>query len=189
MSRVSALCLALLGSGLLHAEEISLADQEKLKDRVPKVERKLASDREQGLAAARKSYSAPYLSDAALKVIVDGYPNLTSVSALCHGHVSDDGIQQICRLKKVSSVYLAGTAVTDEGVRRLAEKKQITRLMFRDCGVTDAGLKYLATMPKLKWVRLYRTRVTKAGVAEFRKQKPECTVYVTPAPQAADSES
>ena len=189
MSRVITLSLVFLGSGLLHAEEISLADQAKLKDRVPRVEKRLASDQEKGEAAAKKSYSAPYLSDAALKVIVDGYPNLTSVSALCHGHVSDDGIQQICRLKKVSRVYVAGAGVTDEGARQLAEKKQISRLMFRDCGLTDAGLKHLASMPKLNYLRLYRTQVTEAGVAEFRKQKPDCTLYVTPVPQTADSDS
>ena len=44
----------------------------------------------------------------------------------------------------------------------------------RNTAVTDAGLDHLAEIPSLKHIILERSKITAAGIAKFKKKRPDC---------------
>ena len=69
--------------------------------------------------------------------------------------------------------------ITDVGLKHVAGMKELKflDLRFVGTGVTDAGLKSLAGLKGLKHLNLsLLASVTDAGIAEFKKAVPGCTV-------------
>jgi internalin A len=82
-------------------------------------------------------------------------------------------------LEGVIGVNLAHTNVTDAGLKELAGMKNLAWISLEGTHVTDAGLKTLAGHKNLTRIDLQgiaRQDVTDAGVAQLRKDLPNCTI-------------
>jgi hypothetical protein len=116
--------------------------------------------------------------------------------------VTDLGAAKLASLKQLRTLNLSGSSVTSAGLKTLSGLARLERLSlwnveglddragtalraFRslatldlsDTAVSDAALRDLATLPRLRNLYLTDTRVTAAGVAEFRRTRPACAVY------------
>ena len=79
-------------------------------------------------------------------------------------------------LGKVRELILIGTKLTDEGLEEVAKLKNLSKLSLQVTDITDEGLKEVAKLTQLENVQLYITKVTKEGVAELQKALPECKI-------------
>jgi hypothetical protein len=61
-----------------------------------------------------------------------------------------------------------------ESIRRL-KSLEVVELAFTKVG--DAGLMRLASLPRLKEVSTLRSRITPAGIARFRRERPDVWVH------------
>jgi len=72
----------------------------------------------------------------------------------CSLGVTDEGLKQIAKLKKLERLTLQGATVTDEGLQYLAELPELRWLYLPGCGVTEQGVQRLQRkLPGLHWVR------------------------------------
>ncbi|MCL2119292.1 MAG: hypothetical protein FWH27_12780, partial [Planctomycetaceae bacterium] len=77
----------------------------------------------------------------------------------------------------VTAVWLTNVDLNDSGLKYLAGLTHLIVLGLQaNTGITDAGLEQLESMSSLKDLHLTGTSVTKEGVKEFRKKRPD--VYV-----------
>ena len=115
------------------------------------------------------------VTDEGLKGLL-GVPNCTSLDVSSTA-VTDVGVREIAALKNLTNLGLGLVKVTDKGVRELAALKNLTVLTLTGTEVTDAGLQSLVELTHLTALRIYNCpRVTDAGVQNFLKKLPKCTV-------------
>lgn len=81
---------------------------------------------------------------------------------------------------QVTFMSLSYTNVTDAGLQELVGLTNIQALHLQDTRVTDEGLKHLAPLTKLTFLSLSGTKVSDEGVKEFKRQRPNCEVRLTP---------
>ena len=62
---------------------------------------------------------------------------------------------------------LSQTKVTDAGLKELGKLKRLTALHLNNTKVTDAGLKELKELKQLEFLNLSNTQVTDAGLKEL----------------------
>ena len=82
-------------------------------------------------------------------------------------------------LEAVIGINLAHTKVTDAGLKELAGMKNLAWISLEGTHVTDAGLKTLAHHKNLTRIDLQGISgkdLTDAGVAQFRKERPNCMI-------------
>ena len=120
-------------------------------------------------------------------------PDLQAISAFAT-MIEGNSFEQICKLKKLRSIflqdnpikqknlrylealpqlqylYLGGTGIDDEGVRLISKCSQLERL---DLGgnhkITNASVKYLLGLKKLRMLVLAGTSITSDGVLQLRR--------------------
>jgi Leucine-rich repeat (LRR) protein len=136
---------------------------------------RLAAERD-GTAKDRRAFGSSYMTDAAIDEVVRGYANLETLSAACHGNVTDAGVARACQLKKLKVLYLAGDRITDAGLKPLSLLKQLTKLRLRSTLITDAGLQHLKGLTSLQRLYLTGTNVTDAGVKDLQAALPKCKI-------------
>jgi hypothetical protein len=85
--------------------------------------------------------------------------------------VTDAGLKELVRLKELHALNLDATALTDAGLKELARLKKLRSLGLKQTGVTDAGLKELAGLKRLRSLGLGNTRVTDVGLKELAPLK------------------
>jgi hypothetical protein len=73
-------------------------------------------------------------------------------------------------------LFLNGTKVTDAGLQDLARLKRLNILGLERTRVTDARLAHIEGMTMLKAVHLIDTGVTAQGVARLAKTLPGCAL-------------
>ncbi len=79
-------------------------------------------------------------------------------------------------LGKVRELILIGTKLTDEGLEEVAKLKNLSKLSLQVTDITDEGLKEVAKLTNLEKAQLYETNVTAEGVAELQKALPDCKI-------------
>jgi hypothetical protein len=79
---------------------------------------------------------------------------------------------------EVSHLALADTSVTDEGMEQLLRLQRLSRVNLAGTKITDDGLQELAKLPNLEWVCVNRTQVTAAGVDRLKGTRPDVTVMI-----------
>ena len=98
-------------------------------------------------------FSFSKIDDAGLKEVVMKLPNMTYLSFWGVRTISDTGLKELVKLKKITRINLDGTQVT------------------------DAGLPELAKITQLKEIDLKNTKgVTKAGIDELQQALPNCKI-------------
>ena len=79
-------------------------------------------------------------------------------------------------LGKVKELILSGTKLTDEGLEDVAKLKNLSKLSLQVTDITDEGLKEVAKLTNLEKAQLYETKVTGEGVADLQKALPDCKI-------------
>jgi hypothetical protein len=86
-------------------------------------------------------FSFSKIDDAGLKEVVIKLPNMTYLSFWRVRTISDTGLKELVKLKKITSINLDGTQVTDAGLPELAKIKQLKEIDLENTkGVTEAGI-------------------------------------------------
>src|SRR5439155_10958770 len=81
--------------------------------------------------------------------------------------VTDEGLEQLKRLRRLCYLSLQGTTVTDAGLSELKQFQRLTFLVLIGTRVTDDGLKELRELHTLESLDLGGTRITDAGLKEL----------------------
>src|SRR5947209_20048265 len=90
---------------------------------------------------------------------------------------TDADLRDLCELRRLDALDLAGTDITDDGLRRLSDLRWLRCLRLSGTGVTDAGLRHLESMTGLRALHLRDCPgVTDAGVARLRDALPGCDI-------------
>lgn len=88
------------------------------------------------------------------------------VHSLC---VSDEAMQPIPMLKKLSKLTLGQTRVTDKGVKELARLSNLTNLHISGGRLTDAGINQLTTLQALTCLEIPGAEITDAALSDIAK--------------------
>jgi hypothetical protein len=78
--------------------------------------------------------------------------------------ITDDGLREIARYRRLNSLLLSETQITDAGLAYLRENDDLAVLFLNGTAVTDAGLAQLHGMSGLNTLQVPNTNVTSAGV-------------------------
>jgi Leucine Rich repeat len=157
-------------------------------------------------AATLRSISLWYqcpVTDEALEVIASTLPNLENLQVGYGGTCGARGLQALTTLTKLKSlgwnskgmmkpedhalfaampalenlVFNEGISVTDAALEHLKGAKKLKHLNLEgNKNITDAALKHIEAIKTLQLVTLRRCNVTDAGVAAFKKARPEVKV-------------
>ncbi len=133
------------------------------------------------------------LTEVGLEVL-RSLPNLTHLdvsgkqrtdSGLWFVGVTDIGLDPVASLARLEALNLSGTQTSAKGVDKLQALKHLARLDLHGAKrVADNVVPVLTAMPSLKWVDLYETAITPAGLAALRQARPDLTVMAAGAPSA-----
>ncbi|HZU38317.1 MAG TPA: hypothetical protein VFA18_20500 [Gemmataceae bacterium] len=96
--------------------------------------------------------------------------NLTKLESLAltgHGGLSDAGAPDLACLTRLESLWVTGP-ITNKGLTQLCRLKRLRKLILWRTGITDAGLAQLKTLPKLEELQLPGTPIGDAGVAQLK---------------------
>lgn len=89
--------------------------------------------------------------------------------------IDDDVLQRIRSLGRITELNLSGSTITDEQLTSLAVPETLgflLKLDVSDTAITDTGLVATAPLPLLSDVNVKGSKVTDAGIAEFKKKHP-----------------
>lgn len=120
------------------------------------------------------SLSFTGVDDDGVKV-VEGFTALRRLD-LGGTKVTDAGTKSVAALPTLQRLNLSRTKVTDTGARSLAALKGLTSLDLGETALTDKGLAELHGLSELKYLTVRDSKVSKAGVAAFKKAVPKCDV-------------
>ena len=134
------------------------------------------------------------LTEVGLEVL-RSLPNLTHLdvsgkqrtdSGLWFAGVTDVGLDPVATLSRLEALNLAGTLTSAKGVEKLQALKSLARLDLHGAKrVADNVVPALTAMASLKWVDVYDTAITPAGVAALRRARPDLTVMAAAANDAS----
>jgi hypothetical protein len=102
-------------------------------------------------------------------------PDLDWLALGWNGRITDAGLDNIRRMKKLDGLLLTGCPkITDAGLPALVKAKSLTYLDLRGCpGVTDVGIQQLAAKTNWKTIQLGGCpNVTAQGVAKLQAALP-----------------
>ena len=86
-------------------------------------------------------FSFSKIDDAGLKELVIKLPNMTYLSFWRARAISDAGLKELVKLKKITRINLKGTQITDAGLPELAKITQLKEIDLENTkGVTEAGI-------------------------------------------------
>jgi hypothetical protein len=92
--------------------------------------------------------------------------------------VTDQGLDHLLGLKKLTFLSLNGTKITDAGVVKLARMEQLEALELDGTGVTDASLPvFIKQFPKLQNVHLTKTKITREGFMKLLQARPTLEIF------------
>ncbi len=84
---------------------------------------------------------------------------------------------ELCELRELKALRLAGTAVTDKNLRTVAVATSLTWLDLDQTAITDDGLRHLQKLTNLRRLRLSGCRnISPEGVVRLKKALPNCTI-------------
>lgn len=90
--------------------------------------------------------------------------------------VTDEALQPIGRMSKLTRLDLHGTAVTDAGLQQLVDLLELRYLNLHSTAVTDRGIATIGRLRNLTAVYLWNTKVTDTGAALLRELLPEAKI-------------
>ena len=162
---------------------------------------KLESTALRHLGTARKLESLNFcnmvLDDADLEHLTTCH-HLTSLKLT---GTTDDNVRYLARIPRLKGIHFQDCRLTNQGAKQLADRcpeltqlnvqggsfsdaaidefarlSKLDHLFLSDIAITDDGLLKLKSCTKLTWVYFTRTKVTPAGVSEFKKYRPSVSI-------------
>jgi len=97
---------------------------------------------------------------------------------LSYTQISDTGLKELAKLKRMTHLYLNNTEITDTGLKELARLKQLKSIALQGSKITDAGVRELLKLPNLIELDLRATKVTKRGVGWVQRALPRCRLFI-----------
>lgn len=125
--------------------------------------------------ASRMFLSHTTLSDAVLVDLVNGLPDLDSLT-LRESLASDEFLAGLQASEALIYLELTGSLVTNAGLAHLAKFSNLRELILNGTDVTDEGLRHLHGITSLQQLSLEDSRVTPAGIKQLRAALPKCNV-------------
>jgi Leucine-rich repeat (LRR) protein len=141
-----------------------------------------------GMEALGRAQKLKELSIGNIRMSEAGFQSLRQFTTLVsldisgkrHGgrsNVTDRAIEAIGSLRGLRALKLGHLTFTDKSFAAIAALPALERLGLEFCpGLEDAALKQLAAAKSLRWVDLHGTKVTAAGVAALRQERPDMQV-------------
>ncbi|MDB5345508.1 MAG: RNI-like protein [Schlesneria sp.] len=112
--------------------------------------------------------------------ILDHLQSLTHLRTLviC-APLSNEGMERISKLPRLSSLTLIGTDVRRQGIAKLADSQTLNELRFEGGLIDDSDIDACAELPLLKWLILPQNSLTRAGRDRLSKLRPDLAVEWT----------
>jgi len=124
-------------------------------------------------AAFDRPLEESHVSDADLMDIAD-LQDLT-VLFVASTQISDRGVAHLAKLKNLETLLISSGKITDKSIPYLTAMGKLDYLSLRGTRISDEGLSKLR-LPRLSYLEVMETRITAAGVREFRQKNPKCFV-------------
>jgi uncharacterized membrane protein len=118
-------------------------------------------------------------SGISISLITANEPWLQANASLAATNFTDADLARLIPLAdNLRSLDLGGTRVSDAGLTNVARMKRLTRLHLERTGLTDAGLPQLTSLADLEYLNLYATHVTDAGLASLKPLRNLRKIYL-----------
>jgi hypothetical protein len=119
---------------------------------------------------------AKTIDDAILKHLVDeiaGCPVLVSLNLSENRKVTDDGIEYLTKLPKLTELNLSSCDITNEGLLPLQSLSHLRRLNLSYCNrLTDEGIRSLRFLNRLLYLDLQGcAKISNGGLAHIRRKE------------------
>jgi hypothetical protein len=103
--------------------------------------------------------------------------------------ITAQGLEPVTKMTKLQRLNVWQCArIDDKAAQHLLKIKSLEILDLGDTAVTDKLLEDLAGMKNLKLLLVGGSRITPAGVEQFRKARPECRIVWAPKYKEVKSE-
>lgn len=147
----------------------------------------------------RLSLNGTYITDKALKVLVEQHPELTKLQ-LNQTPITDDGIAHLKSLANLRELEIRATNIGDAGMSHITEMPQLRllslsftkisatgfsqlsklnqmrKLLLQDTAASDEIFNQLSQLNRLEFVDLTGTKVTQNATNQFRNTHKNVTV-------------
>ncbi len=130
-------------------------------------------ERLQSLEGELWLYKCPALSKDDFATLA-GFQDLVKLRIEGLQPITDADLRQLCTLKRLKFLELAGSVVTDEGLESLSSLPNLETLWV-SCLATEHGLGALARLPQLKHLKIGSPELTEKQVREFHRAHPRLT--------------
>lgn len=90
--------------------------------------------------------------------------------------LSDDAMERICNLPRLSSLTLIGTGVRSAGIAKLIGCETLRELRFESGRVDDSDIDAFASLPQLRWLIIPQTPITRTGRNRLFRLRPDLAV-------------
>lgn len=87
-------------------------------------------------------------------------------------------IGTLSKMTQLNTLLLRGTQIGDREVGMLRGLTNLESLGLEDTLISDVSVPVLVQFRKLKYLHLTRTRISRQGLAQLRKQLPKCRIFV-----------
>ena len=103
---------------------------------------------------------------------------ILSSKSIIDSNLSDDERTYLSYLKNLTRLKIQKNFISNKGVAFLEGLDNLSELNLYGTRITDASFEVFSKMKGLKKVFLWKTQVTKKGVAQFAAQYPNIEVMV-----------
>lgn len=118
------------------------------------------------------------ITDAALNSLQQ-MPDLEVFSIRHAGQVTDEGIREVCSLKKLTGLDVTGTRISKVGLLSLSTLDSLDTLVLENCKeIDDDCIETLIAVPSIIRLSIQNTGFSKAGVTRLREKLPGCKIAV-----------
>lgn len=103
---------------------------------------------------------------------IDALPEQVRVLQLFNTRVTDKGIANLKRFKKLQGFDYTGTLLTDAGMKDIGKLTQLQSLTIRDAKVTDKGVDGLAALENLRRITIENTAASRGAIERLNLTLP-----------------
>lgn len=125
----------------------------------------------------RVNLTGPQITDENLQV-VQWVPRLSKLN-LSGTQVSDDGLKSLIGRNDLEELNLSGTPITNAGLVQLLGLPRLRYLRLTGTQITDDGISTLKDVSGLKALEISDTQITQAGLNQFQEMKNLRFLYIS----------
>lgn len=91
-------------------------------------------------------------------------------------NVTDQDVQEICKLTKLRELYLHRTGISDAAFEHIGDLQALRVLHLRNTRISDEGLEKLRDLINLKELYLFETQISDAGGKKLQSTLPNTDI-------------